>query len=84
MCFYCMHCSEYCNFIPMYLTDAVNGFSALGQLKSGKEIACVFEFDDGNHPLIAYLDENFFHCEQENFVGQAYLLCKVIRKTPKG
>lgn len=65
-------------------TEAVNGFSALGQLKSGKEISCVFEFEDGNHPLVAYLDENYFRCEQENFVGQAYLLCKVIRKIPKG
>lgn len=65
-------------------TEAVNGFSALGQLKSGKEISCVFEFEDGNHPLVAYLDENFFRCEQENFVGQSYLLCKVIRRIPKG
>lgn len=65
-------------------TEAVNGFSALGQLKSGKEIACVFEFEDGKYPLVAYLDESYFRCEQDNFVGQAYLLCKVIRKIPKG
>ena len=65
-------------------TEAVNGFSALGQLKSGKEISCVFEFEDGNHPLVAYLDENYFRCEQGSFVGQSYLLCKVIRKIPKG
>ncbi len=65
-------------------TEAVNGFSALGQLKYGKEISCVFEFEDGNHPLVAFLDENYFRCEQENFVGQSYLLCKVIRKIPKG
>lgn len=65
-------------------TEAVNGFSALGQMKTGKEIACVFEFEDGVHPLVAYLDESYFRCEQSNFVGQAYLLCKVIRKIPKG
>lgn len=65
-------------------TEAVNGFSALGQMKSGKEIACVFEFEDGNHPLVAHLDESYFRCEQDNFVGQAYLLCKIIRKIPKG
>lgn len=28
--------------------EAINGFSALGQLRSGKEIACVFNFDDEN------------------------------------
>lgn len=65
-------------------TDAVNGLSALGKLKSGKEIACVFEFEDGYFPLVAYLDESYFRCGQENFVGQAYLLCKIIRKVPKG
>ena len=65
-------------------TEAVNGFSALGQMKSGKEIACVFEFEDGSHPLVAYLDESYFRCEQDNFVGQAYLLCKIIRKIQIG
>lgn len=65
-------------------TEAVNSFSALDQLKSGKEIACVFEFDDGRFPLISCLDESYFRCEQDNFIGQAYLLCKVIRKISKG
>ena len=65
-------------------TEAVNGFSALSQIKSGKEIACVFEFDDGKHPLVAYLDENYFRCGQNNFIGQSYLLCKIVRKIPKG
>ena len=37
--------------------EAIQGFSALGQMKSGKEIACVFEFEDGLHPLVAYLDD---------------------------
>lgn len=65
-------------------TQAVNGFSALEQIKAGQEIACVFEFEDGAYPMIAYLDKSFFRCEQNNFVGQAYLLCKIIRKIPKG
>ena len=33
---------------------------------------------------MASLDDSFFRCSQENFVGQAYLLCKVMRKIPKG
>ena len=64
--------------------DAVNGFSALGQMRKGKEISCVFNFEDGKYPLIAYLDESYFRCSQENFVGESYLLCKLIRKIPKG
>lgn len=65
-------------------TQAVQGFSALEQMKSGKKITCVFEFADGKHPLVAYLDESYFRCAQDNFVGQAYLLCKIIHKIPKG
>lgn len=65
-------------------TEAVNGFTALGKLRTGKEVACVFEFADGKHPMVAYLNESYFRCEQSNFVGQAYLLCKIIRKIPKG
>lgn len=53
-------------------------------MKSGKEIDCVFEFDDKQYPLVVSLDDNYFRCQQESFVGQAYLLCKVIRKVPKG
>lgn len=65
-------------------TEAVKGVTALGQIRYGKEIPCVFEFADGKHPLIAYLDESYFRCKQDNFVGEAYLLCKIIRKIPKG
>ena len=64
--------------------EAIKGFSALGQLHSGKEISCVFNFEDGKFPLVAYLDESCFRCAQENFVGQSYMLCKVLRKIPKG
>ena len=64
--------------------EAVTGFSALDQLQSGKAISCVFNFEDGKFPLIAYLDENYFKCNQENFVGESYMVCKVLRKIPKG
>lgn len=64
--------------------EAIKGFSVLGRMKSGKEIACVFEFVGGKHPIVAYLDESYFRCAQDNFVGQSYLLCKIIRKIPKG
>ena len=64
--------------------EAVTGFSALDQLQSGKAISCVFNFEDGKFPLIAYLDENYFKCNQENFVGESYMVCKVLRKIHKG
>ena len=30
-------------------------FFGVRQIKSGKEITCVFEFADGKHPIVAYL-----------------------------
>ncbi len=65
-------------------TDAISGISALEQLRSGKEISCVFDFDDGKYPIVARLDESYFRCRQDSFVGQSYMLCKIIRKIPKG
>lgn len=66
--------------------EAMSGFSSLSKIKSGEEIACVFEFDDGKHPIAAYLDENYFEFNQDNFAGrEVYVLCKVvIRKVSKG
>ena len=56
----------------------------MNQLKNGKDISCVFEFEDRQYPLVASLNDSYFRCEQDCFVGQAYLLCKVIRKIPQG
>lgn len=64
--------------------EAVAGFSALEQLQTGKAISCVFNFGDGKYPLIAYLDEKYFKCEQDSFIGESYMVCKVLRKIPKG
>ena len=72
------------NLLDKKAESAINGLTALTDLKSKNEIACVFEFEDGKYPLVAYLNEKYFKCEEENFVGQAYLLCKVLRKIPQG
>ena len=64
--------------------EAIAGFSALGKLQSGKAISCVFNFEDGKFPLVAYLDEDYFKCDQGNFVGESYMVCKVLRKIQKG
>ena len=63
---------------------AVEGVSALSQYKQSKAVSCVFEFEDGKYPLIACLDESYFQCEQASFVGDAYLLCKILKKIPEG
>lgn len=64
--------------------EAIAGFAVLEQLQSGKAISCVFNFEDGKYPLIAQLDETYFKCDQESFIGESYMVCKVLRKIPKG
>lgn len=64
--------------------EALHGLSTLSDLKSGKEISCVFSFNDNKYPIISYLDEDYFKCSQEQFIGEFYMLCKIQRKIPKG
>ena len=64
--------------------EAINGFSALGKLKSENGVSCVFSFEDNMFPLVGRLDENYFKCELSQFVGQFYMLCKVQKKIAKG
>lgn len=64
--------------------QVIDGIGALDQLNSDKEISCVFEFENKKYPLVSCLDSSFFRCEQESFVGQEYLLCKIVRKVPVG
>ena len=63
---------------------AITGFSKLGEIKAGKEISCVFNFEDKKFPIVAYLDEQYFNVQQDQFVGQVYMLCKIQRKIEKG
>ena len=34
--------------------------------------------------LALTLDQSYFRCSEDNFVGESYLLCKIIRKVQKG
>ena len=65
-------------------TETVNGFSALGQVKSGKEITCVFEFEDGNYPLVAYLDESYFNANRIILSGKRICYVKLFVKFQRG
>jgi hypothetical protein len=63
---------------------ALDGITALSELKSSKAISCVFNFEDMKFPVITELDEQYFCVEQENFVKEVYVLCKIQRKLQKG
>lgn len=70
--------------IDLKAKQALSGFDALGQIKNGSEVSCVFSFEDKEYPLVAYLDEQYFKVLQERFVGEVYMLCKIQRKILKG
>jgi hypothetical protein len=72
---------------PLIDKDSKNSIDAmvkLGELKSAKTVACVFNFDDGEFPIIADLDEQYFCVPYESFVGEVYVLCKIQRKLQNG
>ena len=64
--------------------EAINGFAALGNLKNGSGLSCVFSFEDSKYPLVGVLNETYLKCEQSQFIGQCCMLCKIQRKILKG
>jgi len=64
--------------------EAIDGLTKLGEIKTNKEISCVFNFEDNKFPIVTYLDEQYFNVSQEQFVGQVYMFCKIQRKIEKG
>lgn len=64
--------------------EAINGIASLSKIKKGNEIPCVFNLSNEKFPIVAYLDEQNFKVNQNRFVGQVYMLCKVQRKLEKG
>lgn len=80
-------CIEYATgrqYLDKKTNEAIQGITALDHINSDNKISCVFEFSDKNYPLVADLDKSYFKCKPEHFVGTVYLVCKVIRKIPKG
>lgn len=64
--------------------NTIKGINDLEQYISDKATPCVFEFDDNEYPVITYLNDEFLKCKQDDFIGEACLFCKVIRKIPEG
>ncbi|MDR0944536.1 MAG: hypothetical protein LBM41_08425 [Ruminococcus sp.] len=64
--------------------DVLNGMKKFDEYNSKKDITCVFNFIDKTFPIIASLDKRYFKVDQEQFVGQVNLLCKIQQKIEKG
>lgn len=63
---------------------AISGFESLSNINNSNQLTCVFNFEDNNYPLIAYLDEKNLKTSQSDFISQCYMLCKIQKKVEKG
>ena len=64
---------------------SISGIKKLNELQNGKEVACVVTLNDcAKYQFVCYLDEDWFRVNQENFVGDVTILCKVQKKVEKG
>lgn len=64
--------------------EALNGLEALSKLKNDSTLTCVFNFEDKQYPMIAYIDESCLKVSREKFCSQSTMLCKIQRKINKG
>lgn len=63
---------------------ALNGLESLSKFKKDNSLTCVFNFDNNQYPVIAYLDESYLKVSKEKFFSQVCMLCKVQKKIAKG
>lgn len=64
---------------------ALQGIKSLNSLQNGNEIPCVLSFGDvKEYKVVCYLDESCFNVDQESFIGDVTILCKIQKKVDKG
>lgn len=64
---------------------SLNGIKTINNLQKGNEIPCVLSFGDSKeYQVVSYLDESFFKVDQDNFIGDVTILCKIQKKILKG
>lgn len=64
---------------------SLQGLKKLSDLQNGNEIPCVLSFGDlKEYQAVCYLDKSCFNVNQENFVGDVTILCKIQKKIEKG
>lgn len=64
--------------------EAINGFERLSESRNRNSLSCVFNFEDKKYPLIGTIDKTYLKTSKDNFVSQAYMLCKIQKKIDKG
>ena len=65
--------------------QTIQGLKKLNDVQNGNEIPCVLSFNGSKEfQVVCYLDKAHFIVNQENFVGDVTILCKVQKKVSKG
>ncbi len=63
----------------------LQGIKALNNLQKGNEIPCVISLGDlKEYKVVCYLDEAYFKVDQESFIGDVTILCKIQKKVTRG
>ena len=73
------------NIIDKNTQSNMQGFKHLSEMQNGNEVPCVLSFNSlKEYQVVCYLDKSCFNVEQENFVGDVTILCKVQKKIIQG
>ena len=63
----------------------LDGIKTLNHLQKGNEIPCVLSFGElKEYKVVCYLNELFFKVDQDSFIGDVTILCKIQKKIDKG
>lgn len=63
----------------------LDGIKTLNHLQKGNEIPCVLSFGElKEYKVVCYLNELFFKVDQDSFIGDVTILCKIQKKIEKG
>lgn len=63
----------------------LQGIKTLNNIQKGNEIPCVLSFGDlKEYKVVCYLDESYFKVDQDSFIGDVTILCKIQKKIAKG
>ena len=63
----------------------LQGLKTLNNLQNGNEIPCVLSFGDlKEYKVVCYLDETCFKVDQDSFIGDVTILCKIQKKINRG
>lgn len=77
--------SDNSSIIDKNTQKTMKGVKQLSEMQNGNEVPCVLSFNSlKEYQVVCYLDKSCFNVQQENFVGDVTVLCKIQKKVEQG